>query len=111
MKYENLFKIHIPEPCHEDWNKMNPNQQGAFCKVCSKTVVDFSSKTPHEISRFFSENLDRKVCGRFKAEQLVETIQLKNETRKLKIEIPKFLFPLSFSPVRAFTMAIFLFAS
>ncbi len=111
MKYENLFKIHIPEPCHEDWNKMNPNQQGAFCKVCSKTVVDFSGKTSEEIHQFFSENLDKKVCGRFNKEQLSETARLKNEQPKLKIEIPKFLFPLSFSPVRSFTMAILLFAS
>jgi hypothetical protein len=111
MKYENLFKIYIPEPCHEDWDKMNPNQQGAFCKVCSKTVVDFSDKKGSEIQNFFSENLDKKICGRFQAGQLAETPRLKIERKKFKIEFPRFLFPISFSPVRAFAMAALLFAS
>jgi hypothetical protein len=111
MKYENLFKIYIPEPCHEDWDKMNPNQQGAFCKSCCKTVVDFSGKSANEIQSFFSENLDKKICGRFQAGQIAETPRLKIEPKKFKIEFPRFLFPISFSPVRAFAMAALLFAS
>src|SRR5436190_16160462 len=109
MKHENLFKIYIPEPCHENWGKMTANEQGAFCKVCSKTVVDFSVKTESEIQKFLGENLDKKICGRFCAEQLAETPRLKVQPQKF--EFPRFLFPLSFSPVRAYTMAVLLFAS
>jgi hypothetical protein len=109
MKHENLFKIYIPEPCHEDWGKMTPNEQGAFCKVCSKTVVDFSVKTQNEIQKFLGENLEKKICGRFKSDQLNETPRLKIQPPKF--EFPKFLFPLSFSPVRTYTMAVLLFAS
>lgn len=109
MKHENLFKIYIPEPCHEDWGKMTANEQGAFCKVCSKTVVDFSVKTENEIQKFLGENLDKKICGRFCADQLAETPRLK--VQQPKFEFPRFLFPLSFSPVRAYTMAVLLFAS
>ena len=109
MKHENLFKIYIPEPCHEDWDKMNSNKQGAFCKVCSKTVIDFSVKTDGEIQEFLQANLDKKICGRFKTHQLEETSRLK--IQQPKFEFPKYLFPLSYSPARVFTMAIMLFAS
>ena len=109
MKHENLFKIYIPEPCHEDWGKMTPNEQGAFCKVCSKTVVDFSVKTQDEIQKFLGENLEKKICGRFNSAQLDETPRLKMQPKKF--EFPAFLFPLSFSPVRTYTMAVLLFAS
>ena len=34
--------LYIPKPCHEDWNKMTPTQQGKFCSSCSKQVIDFS---------------------------------------------------------------------
>lgn len=64
------FSVSIPKPCHEDWNKMTPNEQGAFCKVCSKTVVDFTSKTTNEIKDFFRHHIGQKVCGRFEQHQL-----------------------------------------
>ena len=108
MKYENLFKIHIPEPCHEDWNKMTPNRQGAFCKVCAKTVVDFSGKTDDEIQRYLSENMDKKLCGRFKVTQLEEVPKLKIE--KPKFEFPGFLIPV-LTPFRACALSLMIFAS
>lgn len=49
---------------------MTPNEQGAFCKVCSKTVVDFTSKTTNEINDFFRQHIGQKVCGRFEQHQL-----------------------------------------
>lgn len=109
MKHENLFKIYIPEPCHEDWEKMTPNKQGAFCSSCSKTVVDFSNKSDKEIEEFLLDNKDKKICGRFKAVQVDEMPRLKIEAPK--IHFPGYLFPLSYSPVRAFAMALFVVAS
>ena len=32
--------MHIAKPCHEDWNRMSPNDQGRHCAACEKTVVD-----------------------------------------------------------------------
>jgi len=67
------MKISINEPCHEDWDKMTPNEQGAFCLACQKTVVDFSSKTIAEIKSFFIlKPKEESVCGRFRDKQLHE---------------------------------------
>ncbi|CAM3634873.1 hypothetical protein [Flavobacterium chungbukense] len=72
-------KISIPEPCHEDWNTMKPNENGRFCLSCSKTVIDFTSMLPEEIQHFFIQNKNEKICGRFKKSQLdTITIQIPN---------------------------------
>ncbi|HXU27857.1 MAG TPA: hypothetical protein VN698_11555 [Bacteroidia bacterium] len=65
------MNIQINEPCHENWQDMTPNQQGAFCKVCNKDVVDFSKKSITEIKSFFAEKAEGKICGRFEKKQLV----------------------------------------
>jgi hypothetical protein len=66
------MNITINEPCHENWDAMTPNQQGAFCKSCQKNVVDFSKKTIAEIKDFFGKPQEGRVCGRFEETQLVE---------------------------------------
>jgi hypothetical protein len=70
-------KITIPKPCHEDWNKMTPNDSGRFCGSCSKNVVDFTNMLPDEIQAYFQQHSN--VCGRFKNSQLDSlTIQIPN---------------------------------
>lgn len=64
------MEISIQKPCHENWNAMTPNEQGAFCGKCVKTVVDFSNKSIEEIKEFFIGKKDEKVCGRFEKTQL-----------------------------------------
>lgn len=66
--------ITIPKPCHEDWSKMTPNQQGAFCQACQKTVIDFSLRTENEIYEIISK-ADGNVCGRFTTMQLARPIR------------------------------------
>jgi hypothetical protein len=112
MKHENLFKIYIPEPCHEEWDKMTPNQQGAYCKVCAKTVVDFSDRKEEEIQRFLNENVNNKICGRFRVNQLSqnEVPPLKISINKPKFEFPGFLLPV-LTPFRATALALMLCAS
>ena len=66
------MKITINEPCHENWDAMTPNAQGAFCKSCAKDVVDFSKMGIEEIKNFFSKPKGDKVCGRFEEKQLQE---------------------------------------
>jgi hypothetical protein len=64
------MEISIKKPCHENWDAMTPNEQGAFCGKCIKTVVDFSNKSLDEIKAFFAGKQDEKVCGRFEKTQL-----------------------------------------
>lgn len=114
MAHENLFKIYIPEPCFEDWDKMTPTEQGAFCGVCSKDVIDFSNRSDEEIQKYLSENLNAKICGRFNTGQICEE---NDEVPPLKINIeePKFRFPGYLLPVmtpfRVSALALMLCAS
>lgn len=64
------MEISIQKPCHENWDAMTPNEQGAFCGKCVKTVVDFSNKSIEEIKDFFIGKQNEKVCGRFEKTQL-----------------------------------------
>jgi len=74
------YKITIPEPCHEDWNKMTPNSNGRFCISCAKTVIDFTTMLPEEIQHFFIQNQNKNICGRMKKSQLDSiTIQIPNQ--------------------------------
>lgn len=65
-------KIHltIPEPCHEDWNKMTPVQQGRFCGSCQKQVTDFTGMSDAQLIAFFKKPSTGSVCGRFMPDQL-----------------------------------------
>lgn len=63
------MEISIQKPCHENWDAMTPNEQGAFCGKCMKTVVDFSNKTIDEIKEYFTGKQNEKVCGRFETQQ------------------------------------------
>ncbi len=76
---ERKHQITIPKPCHENWSKMIPDENGRFCISCSKTVVDFTSMMPEEIQHFFIQNQNKKICGRFNNSQLdTITIQIPN---------------------------------
>lgn len=64
------MNIHIPNPCNEDWSRMQPEAQGRFCAACSKTVVDFTNREPEAIMAWLQQRQGQKVCGRFTADQL-----------------------------------------
>lgn len=84
------YKLTIPKPCHEDWDKMTPNQKGRFCDLCSKTVMDFTGKTPEEIKTYLIENKGQRVCGRFKRSQLDSiVIQIPDETFTYQLSFQK----------------------
>lgn len=79
---ERNFKLTIPEPCHENWDKMKPKDNGRFCLSCSKTVVDFTAMLPDEVQHFFIQNQNSNICGRFKKSQL-DTITIQIPSRIL----------------------------
>src|SRR5438552_3588242 len=71
--------INIPEPCHENWENMSRNEEGAFCQSCRKNVIDFSNKTENEIYGILTA-AGGKVCGRF------TNFQLQQPVRKTEIK-------------------------
>ena len=91
-------KITIPKPCREDWNTMSPNDKGKFCDVCSKTVVDFSTKSPIEISKYIERNKNKRICGYFHKKQL----------HSVNIEVPTKLLYKSLSFSKTFALALLL---
>jgi hypothetical protein len=66
-----MLLLSIPKPCHENWNEMSPREQGAFCQVCSKTVVDFTSMSDEEVKNYFLKRSGQRTCGRLRNDQLV----------------------------------------
>jgi len=78
-----MLKITIPTPCHEDWNKMTPDETGRHCGVCAKSVVNFTGMSDDEVKHFFlNKKEDKRVCGRFKQTQL----------QNIVIELPQNIF-------------------
>jgi hypothetical protein len=91
------MKIYIPEPCHENWGSMTPNEQGRFCGSCKKTVVDFTNFSTEDIQNYFTKHYGQKVCGRFKKQQL----------NSIDIQIPSVIFN-QISLSRKFALALLL---
>ena len=80
----NAFSIHIPEPCHEDWQQMTPVDKGRFCQSCAKQVVDFSVMTDQEILIYISKASSGNMCGRFTDDQLQRPLHpVKPEKKKV----------------------------
>jgi hypothetical protein len=98
MKPSNII-VRVPEPCHEDWNKMLPDEKGKFCLSCNKSVFNFSNKTDGEIKNILLEHKDQKVCGHFKKSQVDRPLNLTVDINKL---------PANMSMTRFFAIALFI---
>lgn len=72
-----MSSFYIPKPCHENWNKMTPQEQGRHCNVCEKVVVDFSKKSHEEITTVINQAAEGSVCGHFHVKQLDQKEQHK----------------------------------
>lgn len=68
MKKEKIL-LTIPEPCHEKWNAMTPNEQGRFCNQCSKTIIDFTKLNDQQIIRLIKKTTSG-VCAHVNSSQL-----------------------------------------
>jgi hypothetical protein len=90
------FQLSIPKPCHENWDRMTPNDQGRFCAACQKTVVDFTSMNDRELIEFFKQP-QGSVCGRLNTTQLERNFIIPKKPLPLlrylfAIALPAFLF-------------------
>jgi hypothetical protein len=59
----------VYNPCHEQWDNMQPNTEGRFCGSCQKTVVDFTAMSDQELLAWFARGRG-DVCGRMTEDQL-----------------------------------------
>ena len=60
----------IPEPCHEDFNKMTPTERGAFCSKCQIDTFDFRDLSNMEINQILLKHKNDHLCGQFTNAQL-----------------------------------------
>lgn len=74
-----IIKVTIPQPCHEDWNKMTPKEKGRYCDACEKVVVDMTKLTDHEIFNLVDSG--SKICGRFRNDQLDRPMEARTPLR------------------------------
>jgi hypothetical protein len=81
--------IHIPEPCHESWQAMQPQQNGRFCDSCCKVVVDFTAMSNEQIMDYLQSRKEEKVCGRFKKKQM-SAPAVKVKPIRVKWQLQKF---------------------
>ena len=63
------FKIRISKPCAEKFDRFEPSAAGGYCRSCQKEVVDFTTMSDREISRYFRDQT-QTTCGRFRSSQI-----------------------------------------
>ena len=76
------MKLHIPQPCPEKWENMNPSEKGRFCAGCQKEVIDFRAMSDMEIKAFFQQR-KTKTCGHFRKDQLNRVLTSSRPTKSL----------------------------
>ncbi len=64
--------IYIPQPCHENWNKMTQAEKGRHCDVCSKVVTDFTKMKKEEVATALATSGD-DICGHINLDHLTPT--------------------------------------
>lgn len=58
-------RLHIDNPCHEDWAQMSETERGKFCGTCATEVLDFERMTEAEIIAFWENYTPQQhVCMR-----------------------------------------------
>lgn len=60
--------LHVPDPCHEAWDRMHPQERGRHCASCDKLVVDFSAMSDQQVIDYLAHT--KHACGRFSIHQL-----------------------------------------
>lgn len=87
--------IHIPKPCHEDWEAMTLAERGRHCAVCDKVVRDFVGMELNAIQTELQHSSD-KVCGRLDRENvsmepLKELVLVKYPLERLRVFVLAFV--------------------
>ncbi len=76
------IQLQIPKPCHEDWSAMSPTEQGRFCQLCKKEVVDFTAMSDKDLLDYFSAGAPN-ICGRMAKSQVNRSLVIPAAPRKM----------------------------
>ena len=76
--------LRLDNPCRENWDKMTPSEQGRFCDLCSKDVIDFTELSPLEIAETL-KNTKGRICARIRENQLNMPLAILKEKPKYQI--------------------------
>lgn len=63
MKHPQPIQLTIPNPCHEDWAQMTPDERGRFCNRCQKSVVNFTGWSDGQIHQYITAHAGERICG------------------------------------------------
>lgn len=66
------FQLKFENTCTENWNTMQHDEKGKFCKLCSKSVVDFTGSSREEILSYLKAN--KNTCGKMSSSQLKQPV-------------------------------------
>lgn len=72
-----IIMIQMSFKCDRKWSNMQDLEGGKFCTDCSKKVLDFTDKSPSEISSII-QNSETSVCGKIKSSHLSINVREKN---------------------------------
>ncbi len=72
------YIINLDNPCNENWTSMSTIENGKYCSVCTKNVIDFTSLTDAEIIEQI-EKTKGNLCGRFNNSQLNRIIEIQQK--------------------------------
>lgn len=90
----------IPTPCHEDWEKMTPEEKGRHCEKCAKTVFDVTQWSDEKVFDEYNKN-GQSLCIRVPEDRLTST----TSNRTWKYYVVAFLASLWFMVKKTFVNA------
>jgi hypothetical protein len=61
----NTYKIHIKEPCKQNWQQMTTTAAGKYCNSCATEVIDFTSYSDTQIIDYIKQSGLAGGCGKF----------------------------------------------
>jgi hypothetical protein len=83
------YTIHIDQPCSEHWDDMQSTATGKFCHSCSRTLVDFTNMSDHQLIMFLNTSKG-KICGRLNEGQIDRAL-IENPEQKSRPAFYRFL--------------------